>query len=198
LVSEKTSFLPNEKKALEFKVENNNNVELPIIITVSLPVGWEGGMRTESSQDVTKFVNLKVAAFNSESFTLDLTAPDDLTSNDLIEVDFEVVPMGISQPYHEDFWQKPTFEFTTECNGVVCLFNEVKNPRMSTAFLIGGVVLIGLYAIYRKGASSNLTYEEELEEKYDHDEALSEEEEPVVEELEIDDDIELLEELEDF
>lgn len=199
LVSERTSFLPNEKKSIEFKVENNNNVELPMIITVGLPSGWDGGMRTESSQDTTKFVNLKVGAFESESFTLDLTAPEDLTSNDLIEIDFEVVPMGVSQPYHEDYWQRPSFEFTTECSGMVCLINEVKNPRMSTAFLIGGVILIGLYAIYRKGASSGRTFEEELEEKYEHEEEIEEEiPEPVGEQLEIDEDVELLEELADL
>jgi len=199
LVSERTSFLPNEKKSIEFKVENNNNVQLPMIITVSLPSGWDGGMRTESSQDTTKFVNLKVGAFESESFTLDLTAPEDLTSNDMVEIDFEVVPMGVSQPYHEDYWQRPSFEFTTECSGMVCLLNEVKNPRMSTAFLIGGVILIGLYAIYRKGASSGRTFEAELEEKYEHEEEIEEEiPEPVKEELEIDEDVELLEELADL
>jgi len=200
MVSEKTSFLPNEKKSIEFKVENNNNVELPMIITVSLPSGWEGGMRTESSQDTTKFVNLKVKAFNSQTFTLDLTAPEDLTSNDKIEIDFEVVPMGVSQPYHEDYWQRPSFEFTTECSGMVCLINEIKNPRMSTAFLIGGVLLIGLYAIYRRGASSGRTYEAELEEKYEHEEEIEEEapKEPEVEQLEIDEDVELMEELADL
>jgi len=82
---------------------------------------------------------------------------------------------------------------------MVCLLNEVKNPRMSTAFLIGGVILIGLYAIYRKGASSGRTFEAELEEKYEHEEEIEEEiPEPVKEELEIDEDVELLEELADL
>jgi hypothetical protein len=202
--SEASRFSSGEEKNLEFKITNQNNVELDVVILLEEPLGWEGAISATSNQLGRNFIIVKLSAYESKDFSLRLTAPDTLKDSASIGFEFKVTPMNNETPYAEEFEQTFTFQYVTECTGASCLFGELTNPEPQTMvfYVILGVLL--LYAARRGRQQPAQHFEAFIPDK--ETEQLFEEEstemddsmpEPVIAQDE-DDDLELLEELDDI
>jgi hypothetical protein len=198
--SEFTRFSSEEKKSIEFRITNDNNVELEVFVELDEPVGWDGEITASSSQAGQGFLFVTLSAYSSKDFFVELTAPSNL--KDGFEVDFvlKVTPMDDEVPYSEDYNQLSKFTFKTECKGVSCLLNELYEPEPQTIALLAGLVVLFVVAVYRRGKYDSSAYqiaEVPLEEQMKVEEEIDVPE-PVIEESEVDDDLELLDALDEL
>ena len=202
--TEASRFSSGEEKNLEFKITNQNNVELDVVILLDEPLGWDGAIRATSNQLGSDFLILKLSAYESKDFSLKMTAPESLKDSASVAFEFKVTPMNNETPYAEEFEQTFAFQYVTECSGASCLFGELTNPEPQTMvfYVILGVLL--LYAA-RRGKQQPAQHFEAIvpdketeslfqEELAELDESIPE---PVVAQAD-DDDLELLEELDDI
>lgn len=202
--TEASRFSSGEEKNLEFKITNQNNVVLDVVILLDEPLGWDGAIRATSNQLGSDFLILKLSAYESKDFSLKMTAPESLKDSASVAFEFKVTPMNNETPYAEEFEQTFAFQYVTECSGASCLFGELTNPEPQTMvfYVILGVLL--LYAA-RRGKQQPAQHFEAIvpdketeslfqEELAELDESIPE---PVVAQAD-DDDLELLEELDDI
>jgi hypothetical protein len=200
--TEKSRFSPGEEKNLEYRISNQNNIPLDVVIRLDQPDEWEGAIRATSNQLGSDFLILNLPAYSSKDFSVTMIAPDSLKDSEEAQFEFKVTPMDNETPYDEEYQQSFKFSYMTECSGeLLCLFGELLNPEPQT--LVFYVLLAGLvlYAAQRRGRSEGDFYEikdfdsEEVEEyEEDEDDDLPA---PVTFEDD-DDDLELLEELEEL
>jgi len=196
-----SSFLPLQSKNIEFFVENDNNVPLDIVITANAPSGWDIQLRTNANQIGQNFVILSVSAFSQNEFTMVVTAPENIRSGDDFQIELEVTPMDDEIPYPSEYTQNPMFTLTSTCEGLNCAINQIVNPSSQTIGLFVALGLIVLIAIYRKGAQSAAGFEEEktwVEGDEDLEEISLDIPEPVTDDDDLVDDLELLDELDDL
>lgn len=199
--TEKSRFAPDEEKNLEYRISNQNNIPLDVVIRLDQPEGWEGAIRATSSQLGSDFLILNLPAYSSKDFSVTMIAPGDLKDSEEATFEFKVTPMDNETPYEEEYLQKFTFSYMTECSGISCLVRELVNPEPQTMVfyvLLGALVL---YAARRSGRQEGEFYDDkegvEFEEELgamDEDDDLP----PPVTVEDDDDDLELLEELEDL
>ena len=199
--TEKSRFAPDEEKNLEYRISNQNNIPLDVVIRLDQPEGWEGAIRATSSQLGSDFLILNLPAYSSKDFSVTMVAPGDLKDSEEATFEFKVTPMDNETPYEEEYLQKFTFSYMTECSGVSCLVRELVNPEPQTMVfyvLLGALVL---YAARRSGRQEGEFYDQkegvEFEEELNEMEVDDDLPPPVTAEDE-DDDLELLEELEDL
>jgi hypothetical protein len=199
-MSENTRFSPQETKNVEFRIDNQNNVPLDVVITLDEPTNWDGLIRASSDQAGGPFIILHLPAYSHKDFSVEITSPAELKNSEEVLFSLTMTPMDENSPYDGNYTQIKTFVFKTECNGISCMYNEIINPEPSTLALIVVVLLLGLYSFYNRAKLSGESKE------YDFDFAEGEgdenDEENLLEEVEIeveeDDDLELLDELEDL
>ena len=204
LESQMTPFGPGQSKELGFRVDNENNIPLTVLISLDEPSGWDNGaVSVNSFQQAGSTLLVTVDAYSNEKFTVDLVAPTTVKNNDRAELTIIVEPYDDEVPYGADFKQQTKFEFATTCTEVACLTNELLDPEPSTIGLIAMLVVIVLYATYRRGATRSMAAPMPVK-----DVALPEADEVAPEaapELDLppavtaeDDDLELLDELSDL
>ena len=202
--TEASRFSAGEEKNLEFKITNQNNVELDVVILLDEPLGWDGAIRATSNQLGSDFLILKLSAYESKDFSLKMTASESLKDSASVAFEFKVTPMNNETPYAEEFEQTFTFNYITECSGASCLFGELTNPEPQTMvfYVILGVLL--LYAA-RRGRQQPAQQFDAIVTDKDTDELFKEESAEVDETIpdpvvaqDDDDDLELLEELDDI
>lgn len=200
-----SAFLPNQAQDVEFRIENENNVPLDVVITASdIPAGWAAKLSTTSSSSGRDFVILEIGAFSTKEFTMSMVAPDDIVAGKDVKVQFEITPMDDEEPYAEKYTQRPIFLFSTSCEGAPCLINaamDFQNPQTQALYV--GILLVGGLALYRRGKSSGSSEKGWNEDDYGVDEddvemELEEIPEPIMSDQDLDDDLELLDELEDL
>ena len=199
--SEFTRFSSEEKKSIEFRISNDNNVQLDVFIELEEPEGWEGEISASSTQVGGGFLFLTLPAYSSKDFFVELTAPSNLKDGSEVDFTLKVTPMDDEVPYAEEFNQISKFTFKTECRGVSCLLNEINEPEPQTIALFAGLLAILFLAIYRRGRydSSNYLIEEVPQElEMESDEGLDIPEPVSEDSLEDDDDLELLDALDEI
>ena len=201
--TEKSRFSPGEQKNLEYRISNQNNIPLDVVIRLDQPQGWNGAIRATSSQLGADFLILNLPAYSSKDFSVTMIAPEDLKDSEEIMFNFKVTPMDNETPFEEEYQQKFPFAYMTECSGELsCLLRELLQPEPQTmAFyvLLGALVL---YAARRNGRRAGAFYDEFDDEAEKEVAAIRDGEDddlppPVLAEDE-DDDLELLEDLEDL
>ena len=199
--TEKSRFSPGEEKNLEYRISNQNNIPLDVVIRLDQPVGWEGAIRATSSQLGADFLILNLPAYSSKDFSVTMVAPEGLKDSEDIQFSFKVTPMDNETPYEEDYQQQFAFAYMTECSGdISCLFRELVQPEPQT--MVFYVLLAGLllYAARRGGRQSSEFYHEVDDEMEKELVAVEDEDEdlppPVL--ADDDDDLELLDELDDL
>ena len=198
--SEFTRFSSEEKKSIEFRITNDNNVELEVFVELDEPVGWDGEITASSSQAGQGFLFVTLPAYSSKDFFVELTAPSNLKDGSEVDFVLKVTPMADEVPYSEDYNQLSKFTFKTECKGVSCLLNELYEPEPQTIALLAGLVVLFVVAVYRRGKYDSSAYqiaEVPLEEQMKVEEEIDVPE-PVIEESEVDDDLELLDALDEL
>ena len=102
-------------------------------------------------------------------------------------------------PYDSEYTQIMSFSYQTQCAGVECLLNEIKDPEPQTLALGIGLAFVLVFAVYRRGQNAGVMNESQqnwIENEFDLGVKNLE---PIVEfEHEEDDDLELLDELDDL
>jgi len=200
--TEKSRFSPSEEKNLEYRISNQNNIPLDVVIRLDQPDGWEGAIRATSSQLGSDFLIINLPAYSSKDFSVTMIAPDDLKDSEEVNFEFRVTPMNNETPFADEYVQRFTFSYMTECAGAVCLFQELINPEPQT--MVFYALLLGLL-FYARGRGGRSTKEEhEFDEfpieEYEDDAADDDDDlpPPVVAQEDLDDDLELLDELDDL
>ena len=194
--SEYTRFSSQETKDIEFRISNDNNIPLDVVIELEEPSGWDGEIAATSSQVGGGFLLVTLPAYTSKDFFVELTAPDNLKDGTDVEFVLRVTPMDDEVPYNASYTQLSKFNFKTECTGLSCFMNEIYDPEPQTLALGAGLVLLFILAVYRRGrydsTASNFVEVPMEEQMKEEEEVEMDIPEPVTEP---DDDIELLDEL---
>lgn len=139
-----------ESLDVEYRIENQNNVELNVIITLDTPEGWDGYL------DGGDFISLSLPAFTTKDFTLEITAPKNVKNGQLVEFQMTVVPMDEENPYPCNpeicYTQKPTFPFKTESSGIVnAILSELSDPEQTTMVMFLSILVLLGFGLYRRG-----------------------------------------------
>ena len=194
--SEYTRFSSDETRNIEFRISNDNNIPLDVVIELEEPNGWDGEIAVTSSQVGGGFLLVTLPAYTSKDFFVELTAPSNLKDGTDVEFVLKVTPLDDEVPYSSDYTQLSKFNFKTECTGLSCFINEIYDPEPQTLALGAGLVLLFILAVYRRGrydSSGPSVVEVPAEEEMKLEEEVQMDiPEPVTEQ---DDDIELLDEL---
>jgi hypothetical protein len=197
--SEIIRFSSESQRNINFKISNDNNIPLDVVITLDEPNGWDGLIRASSDQTGGSFLLLTLPAYSIKDFSVSMTPPTNLKNGEEVEIQLTVTPMDEEVPYDSEFTQMVTFTYLTECSGVSCLVNEIVRPGAQTLALGVGLVFVLIFAVYRRGKSAGLV--NEVNQNFIE----SDDELPVVEEklipvpiVEEEDEIELLDELEEI
>ena len=135
---------------VEYRIENQNNVELQVFITLDTPAGWDGTL------DGGEFVSLSLPAFSTEDFTLEITAPKNVKNGQMVDFKLTVVPMDEENPYPCNseicYTQEPTFSFKTESSGIInAVMSELADPEPTTLVMFLSVLVLLGFGLYRRG-----------------------------------------------
>lgn len=135
---------------VEYRIENQNNVELQVFITLDTPEGWDGTL------DGGEFVSLSLPAFSTEDFTLEITAPKNVKNGQMVDFKLTVVPMDEENPYPCNseicYTQEPTFSFKTESSGIInAVMSELADPEPTTLVMFLSVLVLLGFGLYRRG-----------------------------------------------
>ena len=135
---------------VEYRIENQNNVELNVIITLDTPEGWDGSL------DGGEFISLSLPAFSTEDFTLEITAPKNVKNGQMVDFQMTVVPMDEENPYPCNaeicYTQEPTFSFKTESSGIInAVMSELADPEPTTLVMFLSVLVLLGFGLYRRG-----------------------------------------------
>ena len=200
--TEKSRFSPSEEKNLEYRISNQNNIPLDVVIRLDQPDGWEGAIRATSSQLGSDFLIINLPAYSSKDFSVTMIAPEDLKDSEEVNFEFRVTPMNNETPFEDEYVQRFTFSYMTECTGAACLFQELINPEPQTMVFYALILGLLFYARGRSGRGEKEGYEFVEYDVEDDEEKMLEEDDdlppPVVVQEDLDDDLELLEELDDL
>jgi hypothetical protein len=193
-----TRFSPDETRNIEFKIDNQNNVPLDVVITLDEPTGWEGVIRASSDQLGGPFIILTLPAYSTRDFSVEITSPSQLKNSGKVSFTLTMTPMDENSPYDGDYTQIKEVVFLTECSGISCMFNEIIDPEPSTIAIIMVIIILGLYSFYNKAKLSGEAKEYEFDEDFEVVTIENALEEEIQIEVGEDDDLELLDELEDL
>ncbi len=200
--TEKSRFSPSEEKNLEYRISNQNNIPLDVVIRLDQPDGWEGAIRATSSQLGSDFLIINLPAYSSKDFSVTMIAPEDLKDSEEVSFEFRVTPMNNETPFEDEYVQRFTFSYMTECTGAACLLQELVNPEPQTMVFYALILGLLFYARGRSGRGEKEGYEfVEYDVEDDEEKMLKEDDDlppPVVAQEDLDDDLELLEELDDL
>ena len=200
--TEKSRFSPSEEKNLEYRISNQNNIPLDVVIRLDQPYGWEGAIRATSSQLGSDFLIINLPAYSSKDFSVTMIAPEDLKDSEEVSFEFRVTPMNNETPFEDEYVQRFTFSYMTECTGAACLLQELVNPEPQTMVFYALILGLLFYARGRSGRGEKEGYEfVEYDVEDDEEKMLKEDDDlppPVVAQEDLDDDLELLEELDDL
>ena len=135
---------------VEYRIENQNNVELNVIITLDTPEGWDGSL------DGGEFISLLLPAFETKDFTLEITAPKNVKNGQMVDFQMTVVPMDEENPYPCNaeicYTQEPTFSFKTESSGIVnAILSELSDPEPTTMVMFLSILVLLGFGLYRRG-----------------------------------------------
>jgi hypothetical protein len=206
--TENSPFAAKEEKNIDFRLTNQNNIELTVTITINEPDGWEAGLRATSDQDAAQFLILKLDPYSHKDFSMKIVAPESVKDNRMVKVEMLVTPMQEEVQYGDEYNQKFFFDFSTTCAGADCIFLEMIDPEPQTLVIYAILALCLLYAVFRRGQMNaqmggdkyNLLGDSEsgeglMDEGNGIDQDWDEDLPPAVTQSTDDDDLELLDEL---
>ena len=132
---------------VEYRIDNLNNVEVDVVISVKAPAEWDATL------DSGEIISFTLAAFSSEDFTMQITAPDKVKNGQIVEFELTVTPTNYQECTDNlCYIQKPTFEFKTESSGLLnSILSEIEDPEPTTIVLFLSVLVLGGFGLYRRG-----------------------------------------------
>ena len=131
----------------EYRIDNLNNVEVDVVISVKAPDGWDATL------DDGEIISFTLDSFSSREFTMQITAPEKLKSGEMVEFEMTVTPTNYQEcTANLCYIQKPTFEFKTENSGILnSIMSEIEDPEPTTLVLFFSVLALAGLGLYRRG-----------------------------------------------
>tara|TARA_B100001741_G_scaffold30660_1_gene21917 strand:- start:14168 stop:17041 length:2874 start_codon:yes stop_codon:yes gene_type:complete len=132
---------------LEYRIDNLNNVEVDVVISIKAPAGWDATL------DDGEIISFTLESFSSKDFTMQITAPEKVKNDQVVEFELTVTPTS----YQECtatlcYIQKPTFQFKTENSGLLnSIMSELEDPEPTTIVLLLSVLVLAGFGLYRRG-----------------------------------------------
>jgi uncharacterized membrane protein len=132
---------------IEYRIDNLNNVEVDVIISVKSPDGWDATL------DDGEIIPFTLDAFSSDDFTMQITAPDKVKNGELVEFELTVTPTSYQECTDNlCYIQKPSFTFKTESSGLInSIMSELEDPEPTTVVLLISVLVLAGFGLYRRG-----------------------------------------------
>jgi hypothetical protein len=136
-----------QTEPFEYRIDNLNNVEVDVVISVKSPDGWDATL------DDGEIISFTLDSFSSREFTMEITAPEKLKSGEMVEFEITVTPTNYQEcTANLCYIQKPTFEFKTETSGVLnSIMSEIEDPEPTTLVLFFSVLALAGLGLYRRG-----------------------------------------------
>ena len=136
-----------QTEPFEYRIDNLNNVEVDVVISVKAPDGWDATL------DDGEIISFTLDSFSSREFTMEITAPEKLKSGEMVEFEMTVTPTNYQEcTANLCYIQKPTFEFKTENSGILnSIMSEIEDPEPTTLVLFFSVLALAGLGLYRRG-----------------------------------------------
>ena len=136
-----------QTEPFEYRIDNLNNVEVDVVISVKAPDGWDATL------DDGEIISFTLDSFSSREFTMEITAPEKLKSGEMVEFVMTVTPTNYQEcTANLCYIQKPTFEFKTENSGILnSIMSEIEDPEPTTLVLFFSVLALAGLGLYRRG-----------------------------------------------
>jgi hypothetical protein len=187
-VSTNLPMQPGDKRTMEFKVFNGNNVDLDLLLKIDGPDGWD--------VDLESIAYMGVDAFSEKTFSVIVIAPkDSVRDGDIGQIIISAQPLHKVTAYGPSYTKTKKVIVNIECSGSGdCLLQELISPRQSTVVAGGGFILLIIFAAFLRGKRSAKVYDEFVDE-VDYSEEDGETESIEIEDIadeEWEDEIELL------
>ena len=80
-----------QTEPFEYRIDNLNNVEVDVVISVKSPDGWDATL------DDGEIISFTLDSFSSREFTMEITAPDKLKSGEMVEFEITVTPTNYQE-----------------------------------------------------------------------------------------------------
>ncbi|MEC7111921.1 MAG: hypothetical protein VXW72_00160, partial [Candidatus Thermoplasmatota archaeon] len=145
--SQEKRIQAGQTEPFEYRIDNLNNVEVDVVISVKSPDGWDATL------DDGEIISFTLDSFSSREFTMEITAPEKLKSGEMVEFEITVTPTNYQEcTANLCYIQKPTFEFKTETSGVLnSIMSEIEDPEPTTLVLFFSVLALAGLGLYRRG-----------------------------------------------
>jgi len=149
---------PGDKRTMEFKVFNGNNVDLELLLKIDGPDGWD--------VDLESIAYMGVDAFGEKTFSVIVIAPkDSVRDGDIGQITISAQPLHKEIAYGPSYTKTKKVIVNIECSGSGdCLLQELMSPRQSTVAAGGGVIILVIFAAFLRGKRSSIQYEEFFDE----------------------------------
>ena len=132
---------------LEYRIDNLNNVEVDVVISIKAPAGWDATL------DDGEIISFTLESFSSKDFTMQITAPEKVKNDQVVEFELTVTPTSYQEcTANLCYIQKPTFQFKTENSGLLnSIMSELEDPEPTTIVLLLSVLVLAGFGLYRRG-----------------------------------------------
>jgi len=132
---------------LEYRIDNLNNVEVDVVISIKAPAGWDATL------DDGEIISFTLESFSSKDFTMQITAPEKVKNGQVVEFELTVTPTSYQEcTANLCYIQKPTFQFKTENSGLLnSIMSELEDPEPTTIVLLLSVLVLAGFGLYRRG-----------------------------------------------
>jgi len=157
-ISTNLPMQPGDKRTMDFKVFNGNNVDLDLLLEIDGPDGWE--------VDLDSIAYMGVDAFGEKTFSVIVIAPkDSVRDGDIGLITITAQPLHKETAYGPSYTKTKKVEVNIECSGSGdCLLQELISPRQSTVVAGGGFILLIIFAAFLRGKRSAKRYEDFVDE----------------------------------
>jgi hypothetical protein len=175
-VSPISRFMPGDSYSIQMKVRNKANTPITVLLDSSIEeTGWSITIEGKSGSPL-----IELDAFDEETFTVDLTVPDDANNGDKIPISITASPLDTEQSFSDDFTAKFELNAVIEISSISeIIINEITHPRFSTMIFALVAILIIFAGVQsrlnRRKWAAQIAYLELLSDDSKNDETISQE-----------------------
>ncbi|MGY8703405.1 MAG: COG1470 family protein, partial [Candidatus Poseidoniales archaeon] len=128
--------------SLQMKIRNKANTPMTVLLNSEIDdSGWTISIEGKSGSPL-----IELGAFEEETFTVDVTVPDDANNGDKIPIIISASPLDIQQSFSDEFTAEFTLNAVIEISSISeIIINELTHPRLST-LILGLVTILILFA----------------------------------------------------
>ncbi|MBD50494.1 MAG: hypothetical protein CMB08_01045 [Euryarchaeota archaeon] len=173
-VSPISRFMPGDSYSIQMKVRNEANTPITVLLDSSVEeTGWSITIEGKSGSPL-----IELDAFDEETFTVDLTVPEDANNGDRIPISITASPLDTEQSFSDDFTAKFELNAVIEISSISeIIINEITHPRFSTMIFALVAILIIFAGVQsrlnRRKWAAQIAYLEMISDDGKNDEPIS-------------------------